>query len=269
MAIGMLYPCSQLRPELTPFPHIHDLNLVPFPRPSWGMDASSTYAMLHPLFKGSIWLHFLPSPAQWKHVLQGALRQWCCRWSYSHPLNFPSPSQASKLSCQLTTPISWTNMAQIALGLCMPYFHPISSLIVYTTLDDPTCHMARAVQPRHQTASAHSSSQAATCPSRFFKQWVQGDASFAFEPYWKRKKGGQKQKSKTAASEKLQRIRLFRFDLFGQPSIQLLGDDSDKVPLHRGEPAIFPLGTWVSIYWLEVLMVSHIVPICLLCTFEI
>ena len=41
------------------------------------------------------------------------------------------------------------------------------------------------------------------------------------------------------------------------------------VQWHMGEPAICPLGTWVSICWLEALMLSHILPICLLCTFEI
>ena len=44
---------------------------------------------------------------------------------------------------------------------------------------------------------------------------------------------------------------------------------SNRKPSHRGKPAICPLGTWVSICWLEALMLSHILSICLLCTFEI
>jgi len=39
--------------------------------------------------------------------------------------------------------------------------------------------------------------------------------------------------------------------------------------LHWGELAVWSMGTWVGICWLEALMLPHILPICLPCTFKI
>ena len=63
---------------------------------------------------------------------------------------------------------------------------------------------------------------------------------------------------------------LLAFILVKRPGpIRRSGSWSHPNIQRRGEPAICPLGTWVSICWLEALMLSHILPICLLCTFEI
>ena len=154
---------------------------------------------------------------------------------YNHiPSKFPSTSKSNMLSCQMTTPFSWTDTAQIALGSCMPCLRPVSSSDSLNTNRRHTSTSSTDERPEPYNPAVNRIPRARPDELQgLLAGSSDGETlSLRSNPGGGRRRGG-KRKSKSGANGKPRRITLFGFDLFGRPPIQLPDDDIDDAPLFR------------------------------------
>ena len=152
-----------------------------------------------------------------------------CNNYHRVPFKFPSTLQPNKLFCQLTTPFSWTDVTQIALGSCMTCLRPVSSSDSLHTNRRPnsTSSGEQRPEPYNPVIPPHPPHRPDELPS-LPADSSDGETLSLHSNHRRGGRRGGRRKSKSSANGKPQRITLFALDLFGRPPIHLPDDDADE-----------------------------------------